>query len=244
MYAHRNVVSNTTGHTPFHILYGRRGRLPLTRLLRTTHAPTFGNRLDNLAATLKTVCVLTEDSRHYNRIRLEKKANAQDIRVGDSVVIKAEERISLSSRWDPRWEVYRVRGPVIFVRQQQTGKEKTLNREKVRLVDPTIIWDQCEPRPLRSQYKPRQTKVVTEPKGSRDDLQIPCDDDTPVRPSPHLKRRRQRTPPCDADRRMTLDEQATPMSTVQQEHGDTPREDDEHTPSIHQTATGNRPVRE
>ena len=53
LYAHRNVISNTTGHTPFHVLYGRHGRLPLTRILRTTHATTFGNRLDNLAATLK-----------------------------------------------------------------------------------------------------------------------------------------------------------------------------------------------
>ena len=53
LYAHRNVISNTTGHTPFHVLYGRHGQLPLTRLLCTTHATTFGNRLDNLAATLK-----------------------------------------------------------------------------------------------------------------------------------------------------------------------------------------------
>ena len=244
LYAHRNAVSNTTGHTPFHILYGRHGRLPLTRLLRTTSATTFGNRLDNLAAILKTVRSLTEDSRHYNRIRINKKANAKDISVGDSVVVKAEERISLSSRWDPRWEVYRVRGPVIFVRHQQTGKEKTLNREKVRLVDPTILWDECAPRPLRSQYKPRQKKVVTEPHGSRDDFQVPCDDDTPPRPSPRRKRRRQRTPPCDADRRMVLDKQAMPMSTVRQEHGATPSDDDERTPSIHQPATGSRPVRE
>ena len=244
LYAHRNVISNNTGHTPFHVLYGRHGRLPLTRLLRTTHATTCGNRLDNLATTLKTVRVLTEDSRHYNRIRLEKKANAKDISVGDNVVIKAEERTSLSSRWDLRWEVYRVRGPVIFVRHQQTGKEKTLNREKVRLVNPNISWDQCAPRPMRSQYKPRQNKVITELQVVREDLQVHCDDDTPPRHSPRRKRRRQRTPPCDVDRRMVLDDQATPISTTRQERGATPIGDDEHVPSIHQTATGNRPVRE
>ena len=49
--------------------------------------------------------------------------------IGDSVVIKAEERIALTSRWDPHWQIYRIRGPVIFVRQQQTGKQKVLHGE-------------------------------------------------------------------------------------------------------------------
>ena len=40
------------------------------------------------------------------------------------------------------------------------------------------------------------------------------------------------------------DEQATPMSTVRQENGATPSDDAEHTPSIHDTATGHRPVHE
>ena len=51
-----------------------------------------------------------------------------------------------------------MRGPVIFVRQQQTGKHKVLHREKVKVVDPTIMWDECNPRPLRSQYIPRVRK--------------------------------------------------------------------------------------
>ena len=98
LYAHTNAVSTTTGYTPFQLLYGRHARIPPATLLSTNESHPFGNRLDNLAATLKTARALTEDSRHYNRIRLAKKANAQDISVGYSVVIKAEERISMSAR--------------------------------------------------------------------------------------------------------------------------------------------------
>ncbi len=73
--------------------------------------------------------------------------------------------------------------------------------EKVRLVDPPILRAS---RPLRSQYKPRQKKIVTEPLGSRDDLQVHRDDDTQPRPSTRRKCRRQSTQPCDADRQIVL----------------------------------------
>ena len=35
-----------------------------------------------------------------------------------------------------------------------------LRCEKVKLVDPTILWDECSPRPLRSQYRPRSRKSL------------------------------------------------------------------------------------
>ena len=128
---------------------------PIKSHVANTARILFGNRLDDLATPLKTARLQTETSRRYNRERLAKKANANAIAIGDSVVIRAEERTTFTSRWDPRWEVTRTRGPVIWVRQQQTGKEKFLNREQVRLADRTISWDDINPRPLRAQYRPR-----------------------------------------------------------------------------------------
>ena len=122
--AYRNSVSTTTGHTPFYIMYGRDSRIPLRRKLQTQHANVFSNRLDDLA---------TVTSRHYNRERLAKKANANDIAIGDSVVIRAEERTTFTLRWDPRWEVTRTRGPVIWVRHQQTGANQRVLMGKMPL---------------------------------------------------------------------------------------------------------------
>ena len=48
----------------------------------------------------------------------------------------------------------RVRGPVIYVHNQQTGKSKVLNAEKVRIVDLNQNWDTCNPRPVRKQARP------------------------------------------------------------------------------------------
>ena len=42
-----------------------------------------------------------------------------------------------------------------------------LHREKVKLVDPTILWDECNPRPLRSQYRPRVRKSLNASAKSR-----------------------------------------------------------------------------
>ena len=35
-----------------------------------------------------------------------------------------------------------------------------LRCEKLKLIDPTILWDECSPRPLRSQYRPRSRKSL------------------------------------------------------------------------------------
>ena len=151
--AYRNSVSSVTGYTPFFLLYGRRGRLPLTRLLTVNRDNYFGNRLDDLAIALKMARQATTDSRRYNRERLARRADCDDVKVGDTVVVKAEERVTLTSRWDPMWEVTRVRGPVVWIRQQQTGKIKVLNREKVRIVDPDMAWEDINPRPVQDQRR-------------------------------------------------------------------------------------------
>ena len=49
----------------------------------------------------------------------------------------------------------RVRGPVLWLRQQQSGKVRVAYREKVKLVDPHLNWDEITPRPRRTQRRPR-----------------------------------------------------------------------------------------
>ena len=147
--AYNNSVSDVTGHTPFFLHYGRRARLPIARLLQDT--PLLDDRLKIVADALAAAAEGTKNARHYNRERLRKKANIGHVQVGDTVVIKAAEPLSLSSTWDPQWTVTKVRKKVVWLVHQQTNKQKTLNINKIRVVDPNLIWDELHPRPLRQQ---------------------------------------------------------------------------------------------
>ena len=205
LFAYRNSVSVTTGFTPHHLLYGRHARVPLSRMLKSSQHTAFGNRLDDLSLALRTTRTMTETNRRYNRERLAAKANAQHIVIGDSVTIKAQERTNLTSRWDPHWSVIRVKGPVLWLRHQQSAKEKVLHRDKIKLVDSTMVWDDCNPRPRRSQYRPRarlaktvqlaQSPLGTPPTGTDPRTPTPLSSqggDTPTdrRAAPPRKRRR------------------------------------------------------
>ena len=152
--AHHHSVSSVTLHTPFFIMYGRRPRIPFSTLLQVNpEINIFNNRLDDLATTFREARERTEESRKYNRARLLKKANVGKIDIGDSVMVLAEERLTLTSRHDPLWEVFRVRGPVCWIRNQFSGKTKTINREKLTLVDPNLPWDELRQRPIRKSNK-------------------------------------------------------------------------------------------
>jgi len=155
--AYRHAVSDVTGFTPFYLLYGRRERVPLPRYLAQDRP--FNNRLDDLAEAYRQCATRTLESRKYNRERLNARANVDtSLNVGDSVVIKAEERITNTTRWDPHWQVYRVRGTTHWLRNQKTGQTKRLHREKLTLVDPTLVWDEIAPRPKR-QFAPRPASL-------------------------------------------------------------------------------------
>ena len=60
----------------------------------------------------------------------------------------------MTSRWDPHWQVTRVNGQAIYLHHQQSGKARVVNREKVRIVDPNIQWDEIRPRPLNAPFRP------------------------------------------------------------------------------------------
>ena len=148
-------MSDVTQFTPYFLHYGRRARLPLSKLL--PDQPLLDDRLQDVANALRDAAAATAQSRHYNRERLAQKANTQSLKVGDCVIVKAQEPLTLTSKWDPQWTITRVKGKVVWITHQQSGKQKTLNVNKVRLVDPNIAWDELNPRPIRQQgHGPRQ----------------------------------------------------------------------------------------
>ena len=152
--AYRSSISSVTGYTPFYLLYGRRNRMSLSKLLAVRQTNYFGNYLDDLARALQIAREHNAESRRYNRERLQRRANAKDIHVGETVIVNAEERLIFTSRWDVQYEVNRIRVSTLWIKHQPTGKTCIVHREKCRLVDPNINWDDIKPRPHRQQLRP------------------------------------------------------------------------------------------
>jgi transposase InsO family protein len=188
--AYRNSVSTVTGYTPFQLLYARRARLPLTRALQVAGNPEpLVGRMEEMCTALRQARQNTEQSRRYNRERLQQRANVQDLKVGDTVILKATERLIMTTNWDPEWEITRLHGNSVTICHQQTQKQKVVNRDKVRLVDPNIVWDDVRPRPKRRQYKSAElvqrpsveAPVQLEPASAQQEAEMPDRLETPDR---------------------------------------------------------------
>lgn len=162
---YRKAVSTVTGFSPYHLWFGRRPRVPLSRMLHYEEglSTPFGGRLAEMSEIFKQAKQLTEESRHYNRARLERKANAEDIEVGDTVIVAANEPMSLTAKWDHQFEVIRRVKTTYWLRNQVTGKEIKVHREKLRLVDPNLLWDEVAVRPRRQINRQVAPPLLVEP---------------------------------------------------------------------------------
>jgi hypothetical protein len=134
IHAYRIGISDSTGYSPFYLLYGRPPKQVVGEIPPV--GDEFGNRLDLIATARRAARGNLEESRRYNRRRLLQKANTGiSLSVGDSVCVKAEERTIGTAYWDPGFIVTRVRGTTHWVNNPDTGISKTLHREKVKVVN-------------------------------------------------------------------------------------------------------------
>ena len=195
MTAYRLSTSTATGYSPFFLRYAHPPRYPLTRLMGNDPSRNFENRLELHAELMQQAAQATKDSRHYNRERLARKANAKDLTVGDSVILKAREPLSLTAKCDYGFGVTKVNGKVITILHPTTGVTQVVNRDQVRLTDPDIAWDEVHPRPRRRQVK-QPVKTGRRPQPAADAPQAPAPiPNAPLAqnvrrvPTIHLKRR-------------------------------------------------------
>ena len=133
---------------------------------------------------------MTIYSRRYNRDRLAAQANAKELKVGDTVMLKAEpDRLPLTGRWDPKFEVVRVMDLICEIREQSTGKTKIVNRERVYLVDPNMAWEGIAPRPKRKRNiakRPlvRNNREIAQPEN---ETRVPIPEEEEAYRQPHVQ---------------------------------------------------------
>ena len=94
------------------------------------------------------------------------------------VVLLAPEPLTLTSKWDPQWQVTRVSGTTVYLRHQQSGQTKKVHRSKVRLVDSDMVWDEIAPRPCRKQHRggPAEVTVNIPVDSPQATMNPPCGD--------------------------------------------------------------------
>ena len=152
LWAHRISTSTVTGYSPFFLTYGRKSKVPFERIFpgpEGTEGSILGTRLQELTNAFRSAAVNTEASRRYNHQRLMDRANAGDLKVGDSIVILANDASPLDPKWDHGYLVVGIRGSVVIT-EGPNNRRRVVNREKVRVVDPDAEWDTLRSRETRT----------------------------------------------------------------------------------------------
>lgn len=161
--AYRNSVSAATGYTPYQALYGRQARLPMTTAINNSqNTEVFADdRLATLAHTWHQARTALRQERETNEELQRRKRLGQPLQLGDNVIVLLPGmKAAFQPRWDTRWQVIRARDPVYWIRHQQTGHEKVLNRTRLRWVPADIDWSLISDKPLNNQDRP-QTRSQT-----------------------------------------------------------------------------------
>ena len=159
LWAIRSNTSMTTGFSPFFLHHARPPRVPVSDMLNNDSDYSFENRLALQSEVFKEAAHATADSRKYNKNRLQEQANAKEIKVGDHVLLKANEPLSLTAKWDYGYVVSKVNGLVLDLIHPESGARLKVHREKVVLTDPDIAWSEIAPRPRRQRQRIKQVHV-------------------------------------------------------------------------------------
>ena len=141
VYAYNATKHDSTGYSPFELMFGRQARLPLDMVFGTqieegtSDLTEYGKELhERLKTAYDKVNHNADQARSKQKAQFDKKARAGKLEIGDDVLVKIlahSGRHKLSDRYEE--ESYRVikqpnKNIPVFVVRNENGVEKTLHR--------------------------------------------------------------------------------------------------------------------
>lgn len=189
-YVYNTTVHETTGETPFYLMFLRKPRLPVDFLLSL---PSEGTEIESLpefledrtrvmAETFKKVMdrVRSQRIRHHMRYDRKLPMVIRDLKSGDIVLIKKHYRLQkLDDRWEPEpYVVVRQPNteiPVYEVRGISSGVVKVLHRNHLLYVSSEKETERPESVKHKAVCKPEPTGVESESESeSSEDEFVDC----------------------------------------------------------------------
>lgn len=161
--AYRVGISETTGYSPFFLLYTRDPVLPLDNLLKPRRRY-LGEDYHQIALERQHEAFMAvrrnlRKARHKQKKYHDRKAKDLNLSVGDPVYVHNNNRQSkLEDRWVSHYRVMQKNSPVTYtVRNQLTGDVRRVHVEQLRLAD---LGDWPMPAPRQGA---RKTRYVVPP---------------------------------------------------------------------------------
>ena len=102
----------------------------MMQCILTSHPPDLHFWLGDLSDALVCAGQNLYESWHFNRKQLEEHT-AGPLKVGDTVILHANERMTFTNYLDPQYEIIKIRGVVYWLEHQLTGEIKVLNRSQL-----------------------------------------------------------------------------------------------------------------
>lgn len=148
--AYRSSVHETTGYSPYFMMYGRDPVLPFDTLLRPKlrytgedYLPIMLQRLHHCHVQAKANIIAgQEKSRQY----YDQKASLHEFQPGDAVYfhsprLGAAEGQKLRNRWHPFFRVIEQKSPVTYlIKHQLSGLTKVVHADNLRLANVGEAW--------------------------------------------------------------------------------------------------------
>ena len=191
-HAYNCTTNDTTGYSPYYLMFGRHPRLPIDILFGTDpHLPKSNSPVQyvrDLRERLQYAYKVAKDNivkaSDKNKARYDRNAHAAVLDVGDRVLVRnlnIRGKHKISDRWES--SVYRVIRchhdmPVYTVTESGEGPERTLHRNHVLLCG-SLIFPDSEPErgpPIKkpqTRSKSRQSSFELDNQELEDDLAYP-----------------------------------------------------------------------